>query len=143
MVKVNFSDVEDFQPLPKGKYHFVVSDGEVKETTESSKHPGVDYWRLELTVQDGEYEGRNEWTNIMLPPYELFGLYGLLRATIGQHDFTEEDLEGGDVDVELDDLIGLEFVANVKPQKDNPDFNNVGRMQPYDPENWADTDLLP
>lgn len=143
MVKVNFSDVKDFQQLPKGKYHFLVEEGEVQETSDTSKHPGVDYWRLTLTVQDGEYQGQHEWVSVMLPPYELFTLFGILRATIGQHEWTEEELRAGDVDVELDNLIGLEFVASVKPQKDNPDFNNVGSFRAYDPDAWADSDLLP
>lgn len=143
MVKVNFSDIKEFEQLPPGKYHFIIEEGEVQETGEESKHPGNDFWRLTLTVQDGEYAGQHEWVSVMLPPYELYTLFGILRATIGQHEWTEEDLKSGDVDVELDDLIGLEFVARVKPQKGNSDFNNVSRFQAFDPDEWADADLLP
>jgi hypothetical protein len=143
MVRVNFADIEDSPQLPRGKYHFAITDGEVKETKADSKHPGNDYWSLETTVQDGEQEGRKQYLSVMLPPYEVFTLAAILRATIGQHEFTEEQLESGDFDVELDDLMGLEYVASVRPQKNNPEFNEVRSFKPFDPEDWADADMLP
>lgn len=143
MVKINFAEVEGFTQLEKGKYHFAVTDGEVKETSPESKHPEVDFWNLELTVQDGPKEGEKEFMNIMLPPYEPFTLVSLLRATVGQHDWTDEDVQNGEFEVELDDLLGLEFVANVAPQKGNEDYNNVSRIKPYDPDKWEYADVLP
>lgn len=143
MVRVNFAGIEESEKLPRGKYHFAVTDGEVKETSEDSKHPGNDYWNLELTVQDGDHQGRKHWLSIMLPPYEVFTLASVLRATVGQHEFTEKQLADGDFDVELDDLIGLEFVATVRPQKKNPDFNETRSIKAFDPEEWEDADLLP
>lgn len=143
MVKIDFSKVEGPSKLPRGKYHFMISDGSVKETSETSKYPGSDFWSLELTVQDGPQEGRKEFTSVMLPPYEPFTLVGILRATVGQHEWTDEDVQSGEFDVELDDLLELEFVAKVRPQKDNEDFNNVYGYAPYDPDTWEHSDLLP
>lgn len=143
MVKVNFAEVEDFKPLASGKYHFRVTDAEVRQTKEDAKHPDVDFWWLELTVQDGEQQGKTQNLPVMLPPYELYTLVGILRATVGQHKWTDEEVQEGEADVELDDLLDLEFIAKVKPQKGNSDFNQVSNFAPYDEESWADADLLP
>ena len=143
MVRVNFSDVGTSTQLPRGKYHFAVTDGEVRETKESSKHPGSDFWSLECTVQTGEQQGRKQYLSVMLPPYQVFTLAALLRATVGQHEFTEEQLNAGDFDVELDDLVGLEFVATVRPQKSNPEYNEMRNIKAYNPDDWAEEDLLP
>ena len=143
MVRINFAEVEDSPQLPAGKYHFAITDGEVRETSDTSKHPGNDFWSLELTVQDGEQQGRKQYMSIMLPPYEVFTLARLMRVTVGQHEFTEDQLASGEFDVELDDLMGLEFVASVRPQKGNTDYNEVRNLKAFDPEDWEDADLLP
>lgn len=142
MVKINLGEIPDFENLPKGIYHFLVSEVNVDETSADSKHPGAVKWNVELTVQDGELEGRKEFLNIMFDPYVPYALPQLLRATVGQHKWSEEDLQDGDIDVEAEDLLDLEFVANVRPNKKNKDFNDVVKMRPYDPDEW-DTDLLP
>lgn len=139
MVRVNFAEVESFEKLPADTYHFAITDLDVDETGEDSKFPGTDYWKAELTVQSGPLEGRKEWLSIMLPPYELYTLAGILRATVGQHEWSEEDVESGEADVEMDDLLNLEFMARVKPQKKNPDFNQVSNFKPVDDE----ADMLP
>lgn len=146
MVRVNFAEVEPFEQLPKGRYHVIVTDGEVNQTSETSEHPDNDYWRVAYTVQDGPKKGKREWDNLMLPPYTPYGLFNLLRATVGQHPWSEEDLDGeADVDVELDDLIDLELVISVRPQRGNDEYNEVSRYYPYDPEEWEteEDDLLP
>jgi hypothetical protein len=143
MVRINFAEIEEYEKLPKGKYHFAITDLEVDEHGESAKHPGNEYWRATLTVQSGELQGKTQNLMITLPPYEPFTLVGILRATVGQHEWTEEQVKEGDLDVDIDDLEGLEFVASVRPQKNNSDFNEVRGIQPYDSEDWADADLLP
>ena len=144
MVRINFAEIEDSPQLPTGKYHFAITDGEIKETSDTSKFPGEDYWSVELTVQDGEQQGRKQYIPLMLPPkYEPFSLARILRVTVGQHEYTEEQLDNGEFDVELDDLMGLEFVASVRPQKNNKDFNEVRNIKAFDPEDWEDADLLP
>lgn len=137
MVRVNFAEIESIDQLPRDTYHFMITDIDLDETGEDSKHPGTDYWKAELTVQSGPLQGRKEFISIMLPPYELYTLAGILRATVGQHDWTEEDVESGEADVEMDDLLNLEFTAKVKPQKKNKDFNQVSNFKPVD-----DTDSL-
>lgn len=152
MVKINFADIEEQEKLPKGRYHFAVTDVDLKEGT--AKKPEAEWWNAEATVQDGEFEGRKEFLFIGLPAYnedgtvdekrhyEPFTLVQLLRATVGQHDWTAEEVEDGEADIEMDDLIGLEFIGNVRPQKNNPDFNQVG-IKRFDPDEWSTNDLLP
>jgi hypothetical protein len=135
MVKVNFAEVEEYKPLERGTYRFVVTDTEVDQNKESAQHPGNDFWKLTLTVQDGPKEGKTQVANCMLPPYTPYDLVGILRATVGQHRFTEDEINSGEADVELEDLDELEFIANVAPQKDNSDYNNVSRYRAV-PDDW-------
>lgn len=143
MVRVNFAEIEDSGKLDPGKYHFAITDGDVKEGTE--KEPDSQAWNLELTVQDGEKEGRKEFVWIGHPPhYVPYALKPILKATVGQHKWSKDEVEEGEIDVELDDLMGLEFIATVRTQKKNPDFNDVRNFQPYDSDEWdSDENLLP
>ena len=147
MVKVNFADVGDFEKLESGKYHFAVTDIDLKEGTE--KKPNSEWWNIEITVQDGEKKGQKEWLFAGLPSedpdshYDPITIVQLLKATVGQHDWSKEDLESGEFEVEMDDLMGLEFIGTVKPQKRNKEFNQV-RISPFDPDEWdSDENLLP
>ena len=144
MVRINFAEIEGFEQLPRGKYHFAITDYEVKEHGENSKHPGHEYWWLTLTVQDGDQEGKTQTLMVTLPPhYEPFTLVNILRATVGQHNWSEEEVAEGEVDVDIEDLDGLEFVASVRPQKGNSDFNEVRSIAPFDPDTWEHANLLP
>jgi hypothetical protein len=145
MVKVNFADIEEFSNLPGGKYHVRVTNGEVKEHGDEAKHPGNEYWNIEITVQDGELEGRTDYVMLTLPPYTPYTLANLLRATVGQHRFTEAELDDGDFDVEIDDIIDneLEAVVTVRPPKKDGGFSNY-RFSPFDPDEWeVDNSTLP
>ena len=143
MVRINFAEVSDFSKLDPGKYHFAVTDIDLKEGTE--KEPESTAWSLELTVQDGEKEGQKEFVWIGLPPhYEPYALKPILKATVGQHDWSKEDVESGEIDVEMDDLLNLEFIATVRTQKKNPEFNDVRNFEPYDSDEWdSDENMLP
>jgi hypothetical protein len=147
MVKVNFAELPEYTPLGRGTYHFAITDGIVDEHGDEAQYPGNDFWKLELTVQDGPMEGKTQSLTVTLPPYEPFTLANILRATVGQHEWTEEELKEGEYDVEMDHLVRednpLEFIANVAPQKGNSDYNNVSRIRPYDPEEWEVEDPLP
>jgi hypothetical protein len=145
MVSINFADVPEFSQLDPGTYHFEITDGDRKEHGPEAEHPGNEFWSLELTVVDGEKQGRKEFVTITLPPYKPFMLVSILRATAESEKtaWSEKDVQDGTFEVDLDDLIGLEFVARVGPQKKNPDFNQVSRIRAYDPETWAEADLLP
>jgi len=144
-VKINFGEVEEYKPLEPGKYHLAVTDVEVKEHGENSKHPGHEYWMLTLTVQDGPQEGKTQNLMVTLPPhYEPFTLVNVLRATVGQHEWTDQQVKDGEVEVDVENLEGLEFVATVRRQKNNSDFNEVRGIREYNADTWdAGDDLLP
>jgi len=109
-IRANFSDVGSgsgiFEPLPGGKYHVKVTDGELKEAGPNAKNPGSQYINWEFTVQDGDYEDRKIWSNTSLLPQALFGLKGLLEA-VGMD-------TNGEIDFDIDDLIGKDVVIQVK-----------------------------
>lgn len=59
------NDVEpqdSFDPLPAGWYPVMITDSEFKPT----KSGNGKYLQLELTVMDGEYEGRKTWDRLNL-----------------------------------------------------------------------------
>lgn len=59
------SESRDLDPVPTGRYLVQIDGAEIKESN-SEANPGKPYLSLELTIVDGEYEGRRMWTNIML-----------------------------------------------------------------------------
>lgn len=110
---VNFSDEEagsearDYEALPTGKYHVAIFDGEVKFST-STKNPGKPFWSLTLQIQDGKYEGRRLWANVMLFEGALYSLAQLLKA-IGR----EDALQSGKIPA-LEELLGKEVVVTAQ-----------------------------
>lgn len=117
-LRVNFTDQEtesearSFEPLPTGEYTVCIVDWEVRRST-SSKHNGKPYWSLQLKVQDGPYESRSVFTNVMLFEGALFSLSQLLKAT-----GFEDRLKTG-VIPNCDEIIARgPFVAVVRKQVD-------------------------
>lgn len=86
-LKVNFSDNEatseskSFDPIPSGEYYVRITNVEDAECGPESKNAGKPYWKLEFTVQDGEFESRKLWTNAMLFDGALYTLAQLLKAS--------------------------------------------------------------
>lgn len=116
-LKVNFSQEEasseamDFDPLPTGKYHVKITDVELRES-KSEKNAGKPYWNLEMTVQDGPYENRKLWGNVMLFEGALYSL-GQLAKALGMED---EIIKKGNVP-DGDDLISRDLIVTVKKQR--------------------------
>ena len=104
--KVNFSGVEvrDFsEPVPSGWYHVKVTDGEVRESGPNAKNPGAEYINWEITIQEGEHEGRKGWPNASLLPHALFTMKAILGAC---------GLDvSGDLDFEITDVVGKDMLA--------------------------------
>lgn len=117
-LRVNFSDDEiasegrSFDPVPSGQYYCRLTDLEIKECGSDSKNPGKNYWAAEFTIQDGEFENRKLWTNIMLFEGALYSLVQLLKAT-----GYEDALKTG-VIPDADDLISKECIVIVKKMRD-------------------------
>lgn len=117
-LRVNFTDEEagsearDYEPLPTGKYHVTVFDGEVKFAGEGSKNPGKPFWSLTLQVQDGKFESRRLWANVMLFEGALYSLAQLLKA-IGR----EDALKSGKIPA-LDEILGKDLVVTAQKSLD-------------------------
>jgi hypothetical protein len=142
-IRVNLTDVgTGFDPIPSGKYKAKVSDGSVEVSGETAKNPGAQYIKWELTVTEGEFEGRKLFLNTSLLPQALFGLKGLLAAT---GSWNEEELNG-DLDFEIADVLGEELGIVVTQKEYQGDtVNNVKRCLPLSKlaEASGSTSLLP
>jgi hypothetical protein len=55
-------DFMDFEPIPAGKYPMAITASELKPT----KAGDGSYLELELTVVDGEFEGRKVWDRLCI-----------------------------------------------------------------------------
>jgi hypothetical protein len=98
-LRVNFSDQEagsearDYTPMPTGRYHAVITDVSDEVCGPNSKNEGKPYWNVEFTIQEGTYESRKVWANVMLFPGALYTLAQLLKATGREKPRGNEDYE--------------------------------------------------
>lgn len=124
-IHVNFSDEEagsearSFDPLPRGKYPVKITDIELR-FVKQGKNEGRPYWNVEFTVQEGDYDGRKVWTNVMLFDGALYSLAQLLKAT-----GNEAALRTGQIP-DPDELISNDVIINVikKAATDEYDARN-------------------
>lgn len=139
-LRVNFSEEEaasegkSFDAIPSGRYLVNITDIELRES-KSEKNNGKPYWHVELTVQEGDFEDRKLWTNVMLFEGALYSLSQLLKST-----GFEDSIKKGIVP-SADSLMGKQCVAVVRRQVDKylqdqdptgkPEFKNeVKGFQP-------------
>jgi hypothetical protein len=127
-LRVNFSDEEaasegrDYTPVPTGKYHCCITDYSLEEVRNEPKpgktdNRGKNFWRLELTCQDGPAENRKFWTNVMLFDGALYSLAQLLKAT-GHGDVLQRGSSNYGKIPSGDALIGEHVVISVVNQRD-------------------------
>jgi hypothetical protein len=116
-VRVNFSEEEasseafDFEPLPTGKYLCAITEVETRFSN-SEKNKGKPYWALTLTVQEGPFEGRKVWANVMLFDGALYSLAQLMKA-INRADV----LQTGQIP-SVDELLGEKMIATIRKMRD-------------------------
>lgn len=115
-MRIDFSGVEtkNFDAIPAGSYKAKVTNYEVRESGPNAKNPGAQYINWEFTIQEGEYEGRKQWTNTSLLPQALFALKDMLAAT-GKFEVD------GELDFDPDDVVGADLVIVVKRKKNDDD----------------------
>jgi hypothetical protein len=115
-IHLDFSNIEEFDPLPKGDYPVVIESAQVRE---SKENPGTEYLNWELTVTDGEFEGRKLFMSNGLTEKSLYYLHQqFLDIGVIDEDAVEMDLE---VDEETGYLIepevaGIAAIATVGTQ---------------------------
>ena len=87
-IRVNMSAKEGksatLEPLPNGKYLMAITDIEVDTIKPGGEgkpeNVGKPMFKIELTVQDGDYESRMAWTNVMLFDGALYSVSQMLKA---------------------------------------------------------------
>jgi hypothetical protein len=133
-LRVNFAGVEDkdFEALPSGTYRCSVANGEVAV----GKDSGQEYIKWTFIVQEGKYTNRNLWSNTTLQQKGLFNLKKLLKAT-GR--FTDDDL-AGDIDFEIDDVIGAQLMLVVGQQEYQDRITN--QVRNFKPVSDEDVDSV-
>jgi len=123
---VDFTQVEDFEPLPVDLYELEIKEVQLKQ----SKTKGEPMLGIKLEVIAGEFEGRSIFTNLMLAGRGL----GITKQA-----FKALQIPGGELDVE--DLIGATCTArltqNVYKIEDGGDGQTRNRVSA-----WIDPDKL-
>jgi hypothetical protein len=82
-IHVNVSEQEDrsgeYQPLPSGKFHVIITDVEPKES-QSENNFGKPMLYFYMTIQDGPYADRVMGVNACLWDGALYTIIGILKA---------------------------------------------------------------
>lgn len=126
-LELDLSEFGEFESNPPGVYHVKVTGVTEKETGESSKHPGNPFWNVEMTIQSGKYEGRKEWTNVMLPPYQPIELGRMLKVcpSFAGNQKAKVSEDGSD-------LLDEEFIIKIGRQKGSDEYNEVKKYYPLE-----------
>jgi hypothetical protein len=117
-LRIDFTDVEvnqggDFTPVPPSKQNVVISDWDQGVTGENSKNPGSTKLTLEVTIQDGEYQGRRIWDVFTFGEKTLWKIKGLLTA-IGED--TDRSWTVAEILDAAPDWVGKELVVRLAVQ---------------------------
>jgi hypothetical protein len=132
-IRVNFSGKEakaegqSVKVLPRGEYHVKVTDGSLEEVKDDSKgNQGKPYYKLELTVQSGEFTGRRLTASAMLFEGALYTISQIMKA-MGL------ETEGDTIIPPLADIIGRDFIVGVTVRKANDDYDESNNVRSFMP----------
>ena len=102
--QVDFTEVkeiEEFKPLPKGKYHCRIADVEELKPTKN----GDPMWRIRLLVVGGKHDGRAIYDNLVFSEAALPRLKHVCSSlgldVSGKAEVTPDLLEGREVVVNV------------------------------------------
>ena len=124
ILRVDFTNVESFEVIPTDVYAAVITGIEEK-LGKTSKLP---YLNIELTISEGEYEGRKLWGMVSFSPKAAFKVKEFLLAC----GLAEEDL-GGQMDIDPEEYIGTELnISVVVDQWEGKENNKVDMFLPLD-----------
>ncbi len=137
-MRVDLSETSTYDIIPAGRYQATVTDGEIKETGPNGKHPGAEYISWELTISEGDYEGRKQWyiTSFSHGSHEcdewtadaLISLKALLAAT---GIWTPEELAAKKFEFDIDQVLGSSLTITViEDTYQGEPTNNVKRVKP-------------
>ena len=98
-LKVDFSEAESMEPLPKGDYECLIDEASVTTDVEEGKFP---YIKLVLKVNEGgEYDGRLLWVYWSFSPKAMFRMI---------QDLTNMGFDvdpAGELDIDYDEESGM------------------------------------
>lgn len=111
------AEVKAYEAAPAGEYHVTITDGELKEVSESNTkgNAGKPYAALTLTIQEPEeHAGKKIFTNVMLfSGPSSFMVAQLIKAV--DHPEWATDMP----DDFLEEIDGVDIVAVVSKKKDD------------------------
>jgi len=88
MVKVNFSGIKEFTPIPDGTYAATLSGTKLVAEAKTSKQP---YIELSFTISEGEHVGRRQFRNLSLTPQALWAFkQAMVRLGADPSEFSGE-----------------------------------------------------
>ncbi len=140
-IHLDFSGIEEFEPLPKGQYPVIIESVELRESTQT---PDSYYLNWTLLCTEGEYENRKLWYTNGLTEKSMYYLHQqFLDLGVIDEEATELDLE---IDEDTNFLIspevaGIACIADVGTGIRNGKVqNNVNRLYledaglPFEPD---------
>lgn len=141
-MKLNFADTPDpkegeFELLPSGKYHCIITSMEMTET-KGGKAPGTPMVKCEYTIQSGKFEGRKVWDQLVLGESSLWKTKALLFA-LG---FSKDEVEGDDFDFDPDEYVSMELDVRVGRQAAQGDYDARNKVNGYAAHMTTDSDLV-
>lgn len=107
-VTVDFSDVQDFEAIPKGEYPVVIVKPEYREAQQEDKY---DYINLEMDITEGEFKGRKQWLILSFSPKALWRMKDVFENLGIYQDEIEIDYDEDTNLVTDPELTGLPGVA--------------------------------
>lgn len=108
-VTVDFSDIEEFEAMPKGEYACMIEKAEYREAQTTDK---FDYINLELTItEEGEFKGRKQWMILSFSPKALWRMKEVFENLGLYQDEVEIDYDEDTMLVTEPELAGLPAIA--------------------------------
>ncbi len=124
-----------FEPLPRGKYLLRIA--EAKSGISGKGNP-----KVEVTfkvVAPTQYRGRNQWAHLPATGKAVFKLKQLLLAA----GYSKEDLDRDGVEIDLNELKGLEVGAQIT-ERDDETYGKSAEIKRFmpaeDPEEYERED---
>lgn len=107
-VTVDFSEVQDFEALPKDEYPVVIVKNTYVTAASDDKY---DYMNLEMDITDGEFKGRKQWMVLSFSPKALFRMKEVFENLGVYDDAVEVDYDEETMAVTNPDLVGMPAMA--------------------------------
>jgi len=131
------ADAKGFEAIPAGTYDAVVYEAghvAVKEGTDGSLPAGNPGIKVQFKIDGGEYDNRRVFTNFWLAPKgheKKQVMDNILAAFLVAIGYDEDEVTGGKLEIDYEDLVGRECRVTVGTQTYNGSVtNNVKGVRP-------------